>query len=552
MVHPLKLLHHPRLWPLRTQARVLVCLLIAVMALVVGELWARRSLAQAQADAGQRLLQSAQHLADRLSQEMATRARDVILLAQLNVLRESPNPGVARVALEKLRDTLPAYAWIGMTDSAGTVVAATDDVLVGQSIAARPVFKHGSLGLWTGDVHEAVMLAQLAPRTHGEPAKFVDVSAPVYRSDGSLRGVIALHLSWQWADELRATLLPRGTLGDVQVMVFSAQGDLLLGPAGAGVPPRLSTERLHALEERWAIEPWSDGVTAMTSAAISPPSGGFQGFGWRVVARDPTPDAPASLADARLAVLAWTAGIAALGALVAWWLIGLIIAPVDDLALALAPRMKPQRRDGVRPRRRNDVQQIAAAVADLQNTLRHRDEAVQVLEHLAHRDPLTGLWNRNYLNVLNDQLSGAVAREGMEFCVLCLDLDGFKPVNDRYGHEAGDEVLVQVAKRLGKIARDEDFVFRLGGDEFMLLLPCPAGEGIALSRQVAQRVVTDLQRPMHYRTISNLHIGCSLGCGVWPQDGDTLANVMTHADEALYAAKRAGRGQFRQYVAELA
>lgn len=547
---PESFLPPPRTWPLRMQVRALACLLILLVAVTLGELWARRTVADLQADTGHRLAQTARSMADRLSKEMADRTRDVALLAQLDVLREGADPAAARAVLERLRATLPVYAWIGMTDADGRVVAATDDVLLGQSIAARPVFQNGRQGLWTGDVHDAVLLAALVPHTPGEAVKFVDVAAPVRRADGSLHGVLALHLSWQWANRMRVEMKPAAYFDQTQLMIFSASGQPLLGPMHSLSAPKLPPERLDGPHEPWSTEAWSDGLKAPTSIADTRATDGFRGFGWRVVARDISLAARAGLPEARMALLPVAAAFTVTCLLLTWWVIGALIAPIDRLAHSL--RGSQNAGQSNLPARRNDVQRIAAAVVDLQNTLKHRDEAVQQLQQQAHADALTGLWNRAYLGVLSDRLVESMAERNAELCVLCVDLDGFKPVNDKYGHEAGDQVLVQVAKRLRKIARAEDFVFRLGGDEFMLLLSCPPGEGHALAQRMAQRVVADMQRPMTYRTLSNLRIGCSVGAGVWPQDGRTLADVMLHADEALYAAKRAGRGQYRQYAASSA
>ncbi len=544
---PMKRLLQPRLWPLRIQARVLVCALFAGLSIAFGQLWGARVALQIESEAGAQQLQIARNMADRLSSEMAARARDVRLLSQLDILRNADDPATARAALEKLRDTLPAYAWIGMTDAQGQVIASTGDVLLGVSIATRPVFKNGRQGLWTGDVHDAVMLAKLAPHAPGEAVKFVDVAAPVLGTDGQLRGVLALHLSWQWADQLRQSVLqPRGGGKALQLTIVGADGKTLLAAQGERATVSLSQERLKALEEHWASERWSDGNEAVTSVAESRGQGDFHGFGWRVVAHDGAGMTSLQMMQARQSALAWSLGLGSACALLACWLIGVIVAPVDELATALG-RKGDARPNGTPMKRRNDVQQIAAAVAHLQDTLRDRDETLQSLELKAHRDPLTGLWNRQYLAECSPRLTKHATDNQLELCVLCLDLDGFKPVNDRYGHEAGDQVLMQIAKRLRQAARDEDIVFRLGGDEFMMLLSCPRGEGEALARVVAARVLKDLRRPFSYRTLSNLRVGCSIGAAQWPQHGLTLVDAMRHADEALYAAKRDGRGQLRQY-----
>jgi len=552
-----------RSWPLRRQARASVCALIAVLAIAVAEMWVLRASIQLRQDAGGQMLQTARDMADRLSREMAARVSEVQLLSRIDLFRDASDVDAMRAALERLRSSLPAYAWIGVTDAEGNVIAATDNVLVGQSIGTRPVFRNGRQGLWAGDVHEAVMLATLAPHRPDEAVKFVDAAAPIRAADGSLRGVLALHMSWQWAAEMRDALLkPRGAHSSLQLMVFGADGRLLLAPPSGGTP-NLPTATLAALEERWNIEHWSDGAEAISASAESRSSGEFQGFGWRVVARDAQAVSAADIARLRRDAWTWSAAIGAACALVAWWLIGWMVAPVDRLARSLAqtggetapaPFGATITRPGggavsvVRSQRRNDVQRISAAVARLQNTLKDRELAVKTLEERAHHDPLTGLLNRTYLATLTERFEQQREPDApaMEFCVLCLDLDDFKPINDRHGHAAGDQVLAQIGARLRHNAREQDFVFRLGGDEFMLLLPCPPGEGAALARSVATRVLADLRRPVSYLTLSGLRVGGSIGGAIWQPGAVPLAEAMQSADQALYAAKRAGRDQFRQ------
>ena len=501
---------------------------------------------------------------------MAARAREVQLLSRIDLLRDATGTeadiDAIRAELERLRASLPAHAWIGVTNAEGTVAVATDDALVGQSIAARPVFRSGRQGPWTGDVHEAAMLESFAPHGSGEALRFVDAAAPIRAADGSLRGVLALQMSWQWAAGMRDALLkPRGAGSSLQLMVYGADGSLLLAPSGGGTPS-VPTATLAALEEHWNMQRWSDGVEAISASAESRSSGEFRGFGWRVVARDPQAVSAADIAQLRRDAWRWSAAIGAACAVLAWWLLGWMVAPVDrparSLATAGAETTPPPlggtiTRPGsgpvsvVRSQRRHDVQRITAAVARLQHTLKDGEPAVKTLEDRARHDPLTGLLNRAYLATLTERLEehreqrepGAPA---MEFCVLCLDLDDFKPINDRHGHAAGDQVLAQVGARLRHNAREQDFVFRLGSDEFMLVLPCPVGEGSALARSVATRVLTDLQRPVSYLTLSGLRVGCSVGGAIWQPEKGPLAEAMQRAGEALDAAKRAGRGQFRQ------
>lgn len=544
----MKRLTRPDDWSLHPQTRLLVCAVIGLLSLVMGEVLAERGSRQIRQDEGTRQLQVARDMADRLSKEMSARARDVLLLSQLDIVRNANDAAGVRPALEKLKSSLPHDAWIGMTDDQGKVVAATGDILLGQSIASQPVFQNGRQALWTGDVHEAVMLSKLVPHKPGEAIKFVDVAAPVRNDAGELRGVLAMRLGWQWAEHLRqATLRLRGTSESLELMVAGRDGKLLLGPEGNGPGVALPTDRLEALTEQFGIERWSDGLDAITSVAESRPMGDFHGLGWQVVARDTQAAARADVAQGRREVLPWSVGLGGLAVLVAWWALGLLLSPAERLATSLRQRGAARGPNEPRLKRRTDVQQSATTVARPQPSLPSQDEAVLAPEKKAPHDPLTGVHNRNDLAAVTEQLTRALGSRSVEFCVLCLDLDGFKPINDRYGREAGDQVLVQVAKRLRQIAREDDLVFRLGSDEFMLLLNCQVGEGLALSRKVAARVLADMRRPLSYRTLSNLHIGCSVGGALWAGTGHSLAEAMRQADEALCAAKHSGRGKFRQY-----
>lgn len=125
--------------------------------------------------------------------------------------------------------------------------------------------------------------------------------------------------------------------------------------------------------------------------------------------------------------------------------------------------------------------------------------------------------------------------------ILYLDLDGFKPVNDQMGHDAGDEVLRQVGLRLASSLRQEDVVARIGGDEFACILVVSEEEA-HLPREVAGRLIAAVNEPMLVaeRTV---RVGCTIGAACWPQDGDEPRDVLRLADAALYAAKRQGKNR---------
>ena len=156
-------------------------------------------------------------------------------------------------------------------------------------------------------------------------------------------------------------------------------------------------------------------------------------------------------------------------------------------------------------------------------------------EETAHLDALTGLQNRI---VLNERLDGALAsarRRRHDVAVLYVDLDGFKAVNDTYGHRAGDDVLVQVGCRLKRAVRTDEVAARIGGDEFVVLLPHV--ERFSEPEEAAARIGRVLREPYAYQG-RELNVGASVGVARSPYDGFDRERLLAAADTAMYACKR--------------
>jgi diguanylate cyclase (GGDEF)-like protein/PAS domain S-box-containing protein len=163
------------------------------------------------------------------------------------------------------------------------------------------------------------------------------------------------------------------------------------------------------------------------------------------------------------------------------------------------------------------------------------------MEHAALHDALTSLPNRLLLGDRLKQAIHASERSGHVFALAYLDLNGFKQINDTHGHDAGDEVLKAVASRLQAGLRASDTVARLGGDEFVVLLSPTQGRTEA--ELVLGRLLDALSQPITLTTGSQVAVGSSLGVANYPVDGRTADALMRHADEAMYANKRAGRSR---------
>lgn len=163
------------------------------------------------------------------------------------------------------------------------------------------------------------------------------------------------------------------------------------------------------------------------------------------------------------------------------------------------------------------------------------------IEHLAHYDTVTGLPNRA---LLADRLEQEVVRSRRirhGFALLMFDLDGFKEVNDAWGHAAGDRVLVQVGERARQGVRASDTVGRLGGDEFMAILP---EASLAGALAVAEKLLESLARPYSLEH-AEVRVSASMGLSVFPEDGADGESLQRAADAALYSAKREGKNRVR-------
>ena len=180
------------------------------------------------------------------------------------------------------------------------------------------------------------------------------------------------------------------------------------------------------------------------------------------------------------------------------------------------------------------------AVRGVCQDITERRAAAERIHRLAHHDALTGLANRM---LLYERLSDAIARARRAdgtLAVLCLDLDGFKAVNDLHGHAAGDRLLREAAARLGRSVRETDTVARLGGDEFVVLQTDPAQP--AAARALAERLVAALAEPYELGVgDAQGAVTASIGVALFPGDGDDPDALLHNADTALYRAKWAGK-----------
>ncbi len=187
------------------------------------------------------------------------------------------------------------------------------------------------------------------------------------------------------------------------------------------------------------------------------------------------------------------------------------------------------------------IAEIVGVARDISEEVRAR----QRIDYLAMHDSVTRLANRVRFGevlieaMLRDRETGG--------CIAVLDLDGFKEINDRYGHEAGDTVLVEVGRRLTAATRSGEMVARLGGDEFGLIL---AGRDPGVVRQRADAVLERVAAPVQIEG-ATVHLGASIGFATWPEQGDNPETLQQNADLALQSAKLEGGGKVAAYTPEM-
>lgn len=170
-----------------------------------------------------------------------------------------------------------------------------------------------------------------------------------------------------------------------------------------------------------------------------------------------------------------------------------------------------------------------------------RKSLEEKMKHMATHDELTGLANRV---LLKDRINTAInfhQRQSLQMALLFIDLDGFKSVNDTYGHDVGDELLIQVAKKLAQCVRKSDTIVRFGGDEFVLLLTGLHNQEEAAF--IAEKVLKFVQQPFQL-SIAEASIGCSIGIAMYPDDAKTDTDLLKEADRLMYAVKAAGKNHY--------
>lgn len=519
-------------------------------------------------------------------EEVATQLRDKIefdLHEQYSNLKvaaaftrphlEVQQPASVTSFLDALHANYPSYAWIGLTDSAGKVVASTGGLLLGADVSQRPWFKQGSQKPYLGDAHKALLLASKLASTGSAPLRLLDLAVPIRSDDGTLLGVLGAHLYLDWVAHMGKDLLtPVQQRLHARFLVADAKGVVIIGPAdsiGKTLPDRL-VEQSRDVESGYLNTNLSLGSDAtddgeyLVGFSRLHSRRDYASLNWLVMVRKPTSDAflPAQNLEQTLILV---------GALVTLAMILFAVAaarwttrPLLQMARE-AGQLDPDK-PGTLIRQRDEYEEVrtlSAALRDLIRSLANKtremnelnihleqrvtdrtralEQANRRLEETVRTDSLTGLNNRRHFFDLGRTAIKRAVRSRTPVTAIMFDADHFKRVNDGYGHGVGDKALVHLGQLARQALREIDTLARVGGEEFAVILENTTE---AAAAEVAERLRASIESAPLPLERGDIGLTVSIGVACFqPDSSDDLDDLLVLADKALYRAKADGRNR---------
>lgn len=312
-------------------AVVLTAVAVAILtSAVLIETFAR---AHAERRAVQSLRQVGMDFRDALDRGMAQQFKEVRVLAQLDTFRGG-SPADMRRALDQIQIGFDHFAWLGVTDTQGKVLAAAGGLLDGVNVSQRPWFQGAQRGPFVGDVHAAVLLERLLPR-QSDPWRFVDFALPLTDNNGQPRGVFGAHLSWSWARQIKSELID-STMASHQAdaLILARDGSVILGPANMeGKKMALPDDPSSALRRQMVEGNEYFAVTVPTQGY-----GAYPGLGWTVMVRQPVSIALEDYFRLRRQIFYTALILLALAVPLCWWQARRLARPLNQLSRAIARR----------------------------------------------------------------------------------------------------------------------------------------------------------------------------------------------------------------------
>ena len=435
-------------------------------------------------------------------------------------VRQGPAYGRLRDYLNSVRDRFADYEELVVVDPGARVVATSASAAGADTVALPPDW------LRVLKTDNAVVGEPYRNPATRQPVMIVAV--PIYPSSGRLIGALTAKLNLRAVQQISRRFAAGGPGG---MIVVTADGTLLAGSGSGGAAPmaaRLPPESVRLLFDRAGSAVRYRGFEGEETVGTLEP---VPRLSWAVVATIPGETAYRQATRLRnLTVLIVAALLLGVG-LLAYLLGVLIVRPLDRLTTGAAKVAAGDLAVDLPVVSGGEVGSLTEVFNDMVARLR---DGRRELERLSVTDDLTGLYNRRYLM---ETLANEIRRSRRlehRCALLMADIDHFKDYNDAFGHLAGDEMLIKVARALRDSTREVDCVVRYGGEEFVVLLPETGGEEAAeTAERIRARVAAE--------GLAAGTITLSVGVAEFPTHGDSPESMIAAADGALYRAKREGR-----------
>lgn len=529
-------------------------------------------------EATQDLLQSTQVLGRRFSIMADGVADDARFLAQTRLAHQvTGNDPAATTARQTLADQFssllavhPEYFQIRLISARqnGIEVVRVDrdvngiEVIHGADLQEKHHYPYvyETLKLTAGQVYFSRIFINRETGAHaGLKQPTLQVATPVATSDGTIQSVIVINVDL----DRMFSMLKTDLAGDYRLYLANQRGDYLIHPdssktfgfdygrrflmqeafkpVSAIVEGRATTATVRTV----SAERHNDVIGGFASIPFGQrPEHHFVIIGLTVPLNTVLAEISTLARNSTGIVISFSLLAIALSALLAL----IFVRPLRRLVTAVQRFSETRELTPVPVHSHDELGMLSHCISRMQEQiLAHLNDlrlSKEDMEHRARHDTLTGAPNREMLLDLMQFSIIAAHRNRQQLAVLFIDLDRFKAINDRYGHAAGDAVLVATAQRLKATVRESDTVARLSGDEFVVMIqPVDDPQQVAV---IAQKLIDALLRPIEHEGQS-LHISASIGISIYPIDGKNTEELLHNADAAMYNSKRNGRNTFRFY-----